>query len=149
MKSLAPQQLRNVRDRVIFSGIVAEQKQIIRETIHVPLHQSASEVIEGIRDDTGVSKTEAATRIFEWFAGLDRKLRLAVLNRDADTRRELTRLVLAEMAGVEAADPGAAAAAADMSIEQAVRIARVMLDHVERLDAGRKNEPAAAKRRGR
>lgn len=73
-------------------------EQVKRKTIAVDLTPRAREVIDGIRDDTGVPNTEAMARLLEWFAGLDRKLRLAVLTRDIDTRNELLALALRDMA---------------------------------------------------
>lgn len=90
---------------------------------------SAKAIIEGIREDTGVPKTEALTRILEWFAGLDRKLRIAVLTRDPDTRRELTRLVLRDMADLK--DAGDLEdAAEDVELERALRIAQAMIHRI-------------------
>lgn len=66
--------------------------------ISFQLNPRARAVIEGLRRDTGVPNTEALTRILEWYASLDRKLRLAVLNGDPETRRELAALVAADLA---------------------------------------------------
>lgn len=68
------------------------------KTIHITLGPEAREVVEKLRQDTGIPNTEAVARLLEWFAGLDRKFRLALLNRDASTRAELARLTLQDMA---------------------------------------------------
>ena len=81
--------------------MVNDDKYPERIVTQVPLKARASELLNGIRNDTGVSKVEAIQRIFEWFLGLDRKLRLAILNKDVETQRELVRLVLSDMAGDE------------------------------------------------
>jgi len=65
----------------------------------INLTPRARAIIEGIREETGVPNTEAMVRILEWFTSLDRKFRLAILNRDEETKRELFLLVLQQMAG--------------------------------------------------
>lgn len=74
-----------------------------RKTISIDLTPEARVVIEALREDSGIPNTEATKRILQWFAGLDRKLRLAILNKDIETQREMIRLVLADMAGDAAA----------------------------------------------
>src|SRR5687767_2562912 len=83
----------------------------IRKTITVTLNPRARDVVEQLREDTGVPNTEAMARILEWFAAQDRKFRLAVLTRDEETKRELVRLVLQEMAGMDKAGLADATAA--------------------------------------
>jgi hypothetical protein len=154
-KALVVNVLREKQKAINCGKIVEDINDEPREKVNVPLRFEAKTIIENVREQTGVAKTEALTRILEWYAALPVKLRLAILNRDVDTRRELTRLVLSEMAGTEKADPHAAIDA-PVTEEQATRIIRIMLDHLERIRAGRQREKAgiepgsqAAKRRGR
>jgi hypothetical protein len=75
-----------------------------REVVNVPLGPRSRVIVERIRLDTGIPKTEALTRILEWFASLDRKFRLAVLTSDPATREELARIALADMVTAEPSD---------------------------------------------
>lgn len=79
--------------------VVAEESDQKREVAHVPLNPKAKAIVEDVRKTTGVPKTEALTRILEWYASLDPKLQLAILNRDQATIQELARLVVLKMAG--------------------------------------------------
>ena len=63
-----------------------------QKTVQIMLTPESRRIIENLRDDTGIPNTESMARILEWFAGLDRKLRLAILNRDEETRNELALL---------------------------------------------------------
>jgi hypothetical protein len=83
---------------------VAESKQK-RATLSWQVNPEARAILEGLKEETGVPNTESLTRILEWFASLDRKFRLAVLNRDPATRAELARLTLEQWAAAEAAQP--------------------------------------------
>ena len=78
-------------------------EQAERKAISVTLNPRARQVIEGIRGDSGVPNTEAMARILEWFAALDRKLRLSVLTRDVGTQREMLTLLLQQMVAADAA----------------------------------------------
>jgi hypothetical protein len=70
-----------------------------RAQVILKLSAEAKAITESLRDDTGVSNVAAMERLLEWFAGLDRRFRLAILNRDEDTRRELALDALAKMSG--------------------------------------------------
>jgi len=72
-----------------------------RKTIAVNLTPRARAIIDSIRDESGVPNTEAMARILEWFAGLDRKHRTAILTKDVDAQREYLRLVLDQIVGDE------------------------------------------------
>ena len=61
------------------------------------LSAPAKEILDQIREKTGVPKETALTRILEWFAELDPRLRLAVIVNDETTRDELLRTALANM----------------------------------------------------
>lgn len=76
--------------------LMAEKSQE-RLPLMVSLQPDARKIIEKIREDTGIPQTEALKRLLEWFAGLDRKLRLAILDNDPATRDELVRLAFAGM----------------------------------------------------
>jgi hypothetical protein len=109
------------------------------KTIGITLNPEARQVIEQIREDTGIPNTEAMTRILEWFASLDRKFRLAVLSRDEETRRELAADVLSKMAGL---DGGAKAfsATAEMTPGQMAKAIRFLTDRLESLATGYKRD---------
>lgn len=102
----------------------AEQK---RKGVMVSLNAEAREVVERLREDTGIPNTEALTRILEWFASRDRKFRLALLNGDEDTKAGLARLTLLEMAGLDGADEAAARPFESMTFEQAQAVANAAL----------------------
>jgi CheY-like chemotaxis protein len=111
-----------------FSGVSNSEPP--RINLNVNVTPSARAVIERIREDTGVPNTEAVARLLEWFAAQPRKFRLALLNRDVDTQRELIRGVLVEMAGLDAVHKIREAGPA--SIPEAVSAARAMLDEIEK-----------------
>lgn len=71
-----------------------------RKNIQIDLTPRAREIIEGLRADTGVPNTEAMVRLLEWFAGLDRRLRVAILTRDQETIDRLLPSVVGRMIGV-------------------------------------------------
>lgn len=120
--------------------------QLKPRTLTINLTPRARGIIEQVREDTGVPNTEAMVRILEWFAELPVKLRLAVLNRDQETQRELVRAVLSDMAALAEADPSHPQPV-PASIEQATRIIRVMADHIERISLGRSNAAAPPKKK--
>lgn len=60
-----------------------------RVTLSVNLTSKAREMVEKIREETGVPATTATERFFEWLAGMSPKFRLAVLNRDQSAQDEL------------------------------------------------------------
>jgi methylphosphotriester-DNA--protein-cysteine methyltransferase len=108
------------------------------KTIGITLNPEARKVIEQIREDTGIPNTEAMTRILEWFAGLDRKFRLAVLSRDEETRRELAADVLSKMSGLHGAK--AFSATAEMTPDQMAKAIRFLTDRLESLATGYKRD---------
>jgi hypothetical protein len=103
--------------------------------LHVQLNPVAHGIIKRIREDTGVPNTEAMARILEYFAGLDRKFRLAIINKDPETRRELARLALREMAAMDAAGeepPG--------TVEQSCVLIRALATKIEHAESARQRE---------
>lgn len=70
-----------------------------RTSLHVNLSPDAKEIIDGIRRDTGVSQVVVMERLLQWFTSVDRRFRLAIINRDSETQRELAADALARMAG--------------------------------------------------
>jgi hypothetical protein len=66
-------------------------------SLTINLVPRAREIVDKLRADTGIPQTEAMLRILTWFASLDKKLRLAILNNDPETREELVRLAFASM----------------------------------------------------
>jgi hypothetical protein len=96
-----------------------------REKLIVNLSPAARALADSIREDTGIPKAEAVGRILEWFMSLDRKFRTAVLVRDEDAKREYTRLVLQEMAGLTPGD--LPAAAEELDVEKAAAVAHSMI----------------------
>jgi hypothetical protein len=81
---------------LLLCEVAAEEERNV--TISVTLTPRARGVVEKLRADTGIPNTESVARLLEWFAGLDRKHRLALLNGDPATRAELARLSLEQMA---------------------------------------------------
>ena len=100
-------------------------------SIKVTLSPKSREVVSNIRHETGVANVTAMERILEWYSSLDRKLRLAVLNRDAATRDELLSLVVQEMAQREAAK----GIGDDLGPADVVALMRECVDRSERLFA--------------
>lgn len=82
-----------------FSAMAVSKPKSQRAQVILKLSAEAKAITESLRDDTGVSNVAAMERLLEWFAGLDRRFRLAILNRDEDTRRELALDALAKMSG--------------------------------------------------
>jgi hypothetical protein len=123
MKALA-----TVRDFSTLSPIVVENEPK-RENTSVPLNPAARAVVERVREETGIPKVEALARILEWFGSLDRKLRLAVLTRDEETREELTKLVVRQMAGLP--KDQLAESAESLTVEQTLAATRAMIDRLE------------------
>lgn len=121
---------------------MAEEQQKPK-TVTLNLTPKAREIVENIREDTGVPNTTAMERFLEWLGEQDRKFRVAVLTKDPELKREMARLVLADMAAIEAADPGHAQPV-PVTVEQATRIIRVMLGHIERIHLGMTNAEAPA-----
>ncbi len=121
------------------SGIVAEENEESRHVTPIPLVRGAKAIIESLREETGVPKTEALVRILEWFASLPVELRLAVLNRNEDARRRLLKTVIVEMAGdAEAAtNPNLPA-----DEREAIRLIQHMAARLEKLRTSRANEEA-------
>lgn len=70
------------------------------KSIQLQLSGAAREIVEGLRADTGIPNTEAMARLLEWFASLDRRLRVAILTRDQETIDRLLPTVLGRMIGV-------------------------------------------------
>jgi hypothetical protein len=110
----------------VFSCAVADSPRV---SISVSIVPAARSILDRLREDTGVPQTEAMARLLEWFAAQPRKFRLALLNRDVETQRELIRAVLLEWAGIDAAQKIKDAGPA--SIPEALAVARAMLDEVE------------------
>ena len=103
---------------------------------NVPLNSRANAIIDKLRDDTGIPKVEAIARIVEWFAQQDRKFRLAILTRDLETQRELARLSLVDMAGID--QEAAASLAEHVPAEQAIKIAeQIVLEGMKSIAAKR------------
>lgn len=119
-----PNSLREIQKPIDCYSVTADSSP--PKAISITLNARARDIIERLRDDTGVPNTEAMARILEWFASQDRKFRLAVLTRDEETKRELVRLVLQEMAGMDKA--GLADATASVTPREAVKVIRAMAD---------------------
>jgi hypothetical protein len=121
-----------------------DTESVKRKGLTVNLTADARTVIESIRDDTGIPNTEAMTRILEWFATLDRKFRLAILNRDEETRRELAGDALSKMAGV---DGISLKATADMTPDQMKEAIRFLTDRLHDVAVTSQKQAANALKR--
>lgn len=111
----------------------------------VNLSGPARQMLETLRDETGIPNVEAITRFLEWLSGVDRKFRIAILTRDAAAQQEFSRTVLSEMAGravmADKAEP--------VTIEQATGVISIMLERIKQIEASyRKDLAAAGKRKG-
>lgn len=109
-----------------------------RSTVVINIKPDAKVVIESIREETGVPQTEALTRILEWFAAQDRKLRVAILTRDEETQREMMGLLLQQVAGVNEATAQSATSA--VSAEQAVAGIHALADRLKQIDEFRQRD---------
>lgn len=120
-----------------------------REGVTVDLSPVARQVIDAIRERTGVPKVTALERILEWYASLEPRFQLAILNKDESVRGDLIRSIIRDYAGADLpADPIRAASTMDHA--QAVRVAKVMLDTLDviykQAEANLKTQRAAALR---
>jgi hypothetical protein len=102
-------------------------------------------MVAQIREDTGIANTEAMERILEWFTGLDRKFRLAILNNDPATRAELARLTLSEMAVGDAA--GVDLSKPPSSYREVIAAQRKLLELAEQMGASYEEHIARSKRK--
>lgn len=109
---------------------VADKPKTNRVTVTLKLSEAAGRIVETIKDDTGVTNVAAMERLLEWFSGIDRRFRLAILNRDEETRRQLAVDALARMAGVPeglVSGPGVRPAA-DLTPDEAIAALRVLTE---------------------
>lgn len=97
-----------------------------QSVVNLRVKPEAAEILRGIRNDTGVPGSEALVRILEWFASLDRKFRLALLNKDDETRRELALRTLLDMAK---RDPRALIT--DLPMAQSVQMLEALQRHIQ------------------
>jgi len=113
-------------------NVVEQTNDPQRTTLRLHVTKPAATFLETLREDTGVPKEVALTRIIEWYVSLDPKLRLAVLNRDESTKAELLRLAVAQLSAVGTM-PGtleeaiATADAANARVKELAREYRKML----------------------
>lgn len=111
--------------------------------VEAKLTPEAKRVVEGIRADTGVSNVEAVSRILEWFAAQDRRLRLAILNNDPETSSSL----LLEWTQMQLA---AGKRLGGVDFEQAIGEAKIALERVQQLHVALTAElKSQASRKGR
>jgi hypothetical protein len=57
-------------------------------------------LIEGIRERTGVSATQVASRLLDWYATMPPELRQAIMTREAPVQSALVLSALVQMAGI-------------------------------------------------
>lgn len=100
--------------------------------ISIQLSPKAREIVDQLRGDTGIPNTEALSRILEWFAGQDRKLRIAILTNDVDTRHELLRLALRDMAAMDTS--AATIGGVPVTLKETAAVIRAMADRIEVLE---------------
>ncbi len=81
--------------------------------------------METIREETGVAKQEAVSRLLEWFAEQSDDVKIAILTRSSDVAGILARNRLAEMA---AAKDGANNA---MTLDEAIAVLKLATERVE------------------
>lgn len=70
-----------------------------RISLTVNLSPRAREIVERIREDTGITNVAAMERLLEWFIDQDLRYRMAILTRDDSSKRELAADALSRMAG--------------------------------------------------
>jgi hypothetical protein len=101
-----------------------------KESITLAVLPRARQVMDAIRVKTGVPKAEALARILDWYASLDARLQLAIMNNDQSMRGELIQSIIRDYAGADlATDLHRSAAGMDHS--QAVRAAKTLLDTMD------------------
>lgn len=93
------------------------------KTLTVNLSPEAREVIESLREDTGVPNTTAMERILEWFSKQDLRFRQAILLRSPASSQEMARMALEQMAGLAAmvGDKAAGTTLADQAVGELSR----------------------------
>lgn len=115
-----------MQKNVFYSGSVpGEQLVDKRVTVPIGLTPDARDVVENIKKTTGVAKQVAIARVLEWFSRQSDKVQGAILHERGDAAAEL---VNEKMAEIEAAKTGA-----DVSIEQATRVIRLMTDRIDQI----------------
>lgn len=77
---------------------MADKQPIARVGVNVSLLPKARDVIEKIREQTGVPQTEALKRILEWYASQKPLFRQAILTGDPESRQEFSRALLEQWA---------------------------------------------------
>jgi hypothetical protein len=101
----------------------------------VPLSPRAREVIDGVKERTGVAKVEAVARLCEWFAKQTEQVQAAILHGTADAASILAneeiarRLAAGDRAPVTLADGLAQASA---MIQQLIDVEKALRPNVER-----------------
>lgn len=103
-----------------------------RSTIPIGLNANARKIVEGIKDETGIAKQEAVSRVLEWFADQPISVRREILTKTGNAGDELVRLRMGEMLAAGQVDPGTI-----KTIDDANRVIRLMLDRIEQIDAAR------------
>jgi hypothetical protein len=118
-----------------------------KERIGIDLSPAARQIVDSVRERTGVPKVAALERILEWYATLEPRFQLAILNKDESVRADLIRSIIRDYAGADMpADPIRAASTMDHA--EAVKVAKVMLDTLDVLykqaEANLKTQRSAA-----
>src|SRR5262245_2357801 len=121
-----------------------------RSGIFINLTPEARATIKALKLDTGMTQQAAVERVLQWFAGQPMPVRDAVLRKSGDPGAELIKLKMAELT----AAGKNAWAAGPVTLEDALRVIRLMTDRIEQIDAARARElkerlhPAGKKRGG-
>lgn len=97
------QELRFVSDREKMSSVASNAKAK-RLAITFSVKASARDVLENLREETGIPNAEALARVLEWFASQEPALRLAILNRRPEVRTALLAPLMAKVAHGEDLD---------------------------------------------
>lgn len=113
-----------------------------RSTLPINLTPGAREVVDGFKDEFGVNKQEGVARILQKWAGLPAKVRRAFIDRDGDPVREMFEHQMALMTAA-----GKQGGEAEVTLEQALNVIRLMTDRIAQIEKAYRHELAAKHRK--
>jgi hypothetical protein len=117
------------------SRIVEEEPVEKRLAMTVHITAKARAIIDGIKEETGIAKQEAVGRFVEWFADQPRSVRREMLTKGGNAGAELMRLRMSEMMAAGQADP-----ATIKTVEDALKVIRLMTERIEQIELARQRQ---------
>lgn len=106
-----------------------------RVTMSVNVTEHARGIVDRIKDETGVAKQEAISRILESFADQPPTVRREMLTKGGNAGAELMRLRMGEMIAAGQVDPGTI-----KTVEDATKVIRLMLERIEQIELARQRQ---------